>query len=302
MITEPQQRLVEHTPDGIVISEHDRIVFANPAVARLCGVSSEDELLGRLTFDLFAPEGNAFRRERIACAARRRARHPLRRAARQSRRRHLRRGGRARAPRRPVHRRRQLGQSSRSPCARITERKRAEAALRESEERLTLAFAGAQEGVWDWNLETGAVVYSPRWKQMLGYADDEIEPHVSAWERLLHPDDMARAQTGSTTASAAAAQSTYEGEFRLRHKDGHYVHVLSRGFPVRREPGGPGRAHRRHALRPHRATAGGRRTGAHGAAGAAGLRAGRRAAAHRARDARSVRRAADGAQPRHRLR
>ena len=58
----------------------------------------------------------------------------------------------------------------------ITERKRAEAALRESEERLTLAFAGAQEGVWDWNLETGAVVYSPRWKEMLGYADDEIEP------------------------------------------------------------------------------------------------------------------------------
>ena len=70
----------------------------------------------------------------------------------------------------------------------ITDRKRAEAALRESEERLTLAFAGAQEGVWDWNIETGAVVYSPRWKQMLGYSDAEIEPHVSAWERLVHPD------------------------------------------------------------------------------------------------------------------
>ena len=75
----------------------------------------------------------------------------------------------------------------------ISERKRAEALLRQSEERLTLAFAGAQEGVWDWNLETGAVVYSPRWKEMLGYADDEIEPHVSAWERLLHPDDKPRA-------------------------------------------------------------------------------------------------------------
>ena len=52
----------------------------------------------------------------------------------------------------------------------ITQRKRTETALRESEERLTLAFAGAQEGVWDWNLETGAVVYSSRWKEMLGYA------------------------------------------------------------------------------------------------------------------------------------
>ena len=47
----------------------------------------------------------------------------------------------------------------------ITERKRTELALRESQERLALAFEGAQEGVWDWNLETDAVVYSPRWKR-----------------------------------------------------------------------------------------------------------------------------------------
>jgi PAS domain S-box-containing protein len=119
----------------------------------------------------------------------------------------------------------------------ITERKRTESALRESEERLTLAFAGAQEGVWDWNLETGAVVYSSRWKQMLGYADDEIEPHVSAWERLVHPED--RTVPDRANASVASGQPTYEAEFRLRHKEGHYVHVLSRGFPVRREPGGP---------------------------------------------------------------
>ena len=119
----------------------------------------------------------------------------------------------------------------------LTERRLAEAALRESEERLTLAFAGAQEGVWDWNLETGAVLYSSQWKQMLGYADDEIEPHLSAWERLLHPDDMPRAQQASERV--ARGEQAYEGEFRLRHKDGRYIHVLSRGYPVRREPGGP---------------------------------------------------------------
>ena len=119
----------------------------------------------------------------------------------------------------------------------ITERKRTEAALRESQERLTLAFAGAREGVWDWNIETNAVVYSPRWKQMLGYAEDEIEPHISAWERLVHPDDRPRADEAND--SVARGEPTYEAEFRLRHKDGRYVHVLSRGFPVRREPGGP---------------------------------------------------------------
>ena len=72
---------------------------------------------------------------------------------------------------------------------------------------------------------------------MLGYADDEIEPHISAWERLVHPDD--RAPADRAHESVARGQPTYEAEFRLRHKDGHYVHVLSRGFPVRREPGGP---------------------------------------------------------------
>ena len=118
----------------------------------------------------------------------------------------------------------------------ITERKRTESDLRESEERLTLAFAGAQEGIWDWNLETDAVNYSSRWKQMLGYADDEIESHISAWERLVHPDDRALADQAHD--SVARGQPTYEAEFRLRHKDGHYVEILSRGFPVRREPGG----------------------------------------------------------------
>ena len=72
---------------------------------------------------------------------------------------------------------------------------------------------------------------------MLGYDEDEIEPHVRSWEKLLHPDDMVRAQ--ELHESVQRGEPTYEGEFRLRHKDGHYVHVLSRGFPMRREPGGP---------------------------------------------------------------
>ncbi len=237
MITEPQQRLVEHTPDGIVISEHDRIVFANPAAARLCGVSSEDELLGRLALDLFAPEGNAFRRERIASLL---AGEPVTPYEEQL----VKADGGICDVEVALAR---LDDSSKGADStpiiafnmrEISERKRADAMLRESEERLTLALAGAQEGVWDWNLVTGDVVYSRRWKQMLGYADDEIEPHVRAWERLLHPEDMVRAQQVNDSVVARGAQS-YEGEFRLRHKDGHYVQVLSRGYPVRREPGGP---------------------------------------------------------------
>ncbi|HZP47046.1 MAG TPA: PAS domain-containing protein [Vicinamibacterales bacterium] len=118
----------------------------------------------------------------------------------------------------------------------ITDRKRTETALRESEERLRLAFDGAQEGVWDWNLETNAVVYSTQWKQMLGYTDDEIEPHISAWERLVHPADRAIADAAADRVARGAP--TYEAEFRLRHKDGRYIEILSRAFPIRRGPDG----------------------------------------------------------------
>src|SRR5690606_14461423 len=109
---------------------------------------------------------------------------------------------------------------------------RAERALRESEERLTLAFAGAQEGVYDWNVETGAVYYSPRWSEMLGYRPDEIEPHVRTWERLLHPDDSERAL--GLIHDVMRGVQDYRMEFRLRHKEGHYVDILSRGYAVRR--------------------------------------------------------------------
>jgi PAS domain S-box-containing protein len=119
----------------------------------------------------------------------------------------------------------------------ITAKKRTEQALRESEERLQLAFAGAQEGIWDWDLESNAVVYSSRWKEMLGYDDDEIEPHIGAWERLVHPDD--RKAADEAHEGVTRGQPTYEAEFRLRHKNGRYVHVLSRGFPIRRDAGGP---------------------------------------------------------------
>jgi len=66
------------------------------------------------------------------------------------------------------------------------------AQLRESEQRLALALRASHEGVWDWNVETGAVWYSSRCKEMLGYQESEIEPHASVFEKLLHPDDRVR--------------------------------------------------------------------------------------------------------------
>jgi PAS domain S-box-containing protein len=112
------------------------------------------------------------------------------------------------------------------------------AALRRSEERFSLAMRGANDGLWDWDVRTGEVYYSPRWKAMLGYAEDEIEPIFGAWERLVHPDDKLPAMEG-VEAFLAGELGKFEIEFRMRHKDGHYVDVLSRAFGVHEAPGGP---------------------------------------------------------------
>jgi PAS domain S-box-containing protein len=222
------RRLVDNSPDGVLVSLHDRIEFANLAALRLCAMDTPEWIVGTPVLDLFTPPTR-----RAVADALERARLGEE-------------GVRADARLAFTGLEEVVVEIAISACTGgevqlvlrdVTARRRAEAQLRESEERLALAVAGAREGVWDLNLETGQVVYSPRWKQMLGFEDDEIEPNISAFQRLVHPEDRQRAETAQE--SVAGGKSTFEAEFRLRHKDGHYVPVLSRGYPVRRVPGGP---------------------------------------------------------------
>ncbi len=226
----PYRSLIEHSPDGIFVTRDSRVVFLNDAGTRLVGASSPDQVLGRPLIDFVHPEGHAAVRDCMERWAAGQTAHAVDAKI-------LRPDGSATDVEITGGAVKEAEEHDIQLIMRDTsERTRSEAALRESEERLTLAFAGAQEGVWDWNLETNAVVYSPRWKQMLGYADDEIEPNLSALERLLHPDDMARSQQ---VKESALRGQPYQWEFRLRHKRGHYIYVLSRGIPVRRSEAGP---------------------------------------------------------------
>ena len=110
-------------------------------------------------------------------------------------------------------------------------------ALYISEERFSLAMRGANDGLWDWNLETDEVYYSPRWKSMLGYGENELENDLNTWASLVHPDDRDIVLEKVQNYMAGRADS-FEVEMRMRHKDGHEVYVLSRAFLVTRESDG----------------------------------------------------------------
>jgi two-component system, cell cycle sensor histidine kinase and response regulator CckA len=113
--------------------------------------------------------------------------------------------------------------------------------LRASEERYALAIQGANDGIWDLNLITGEAYHSPRWKSILGYEDDEISGNISEWWSRIHPADYQRVME-SCKAYEEGRLTEFRVEHRLRHKDGSYRWVLSRGACLRDSDGKPYRA------------------------------------------------------------
>ena len=109
---------------------------------------------------------------------------------------------------------------------------------REATERFELAVAGSNDGVWDWNVVTNEVYYSPRLKEMVGYSDEEFGNDFAEFEEKLHPEDHDRVMQ-AVGDYLEGKIPTYEPEFRFRHKDGSYRWILARGTAVRNEEGAP---------------------------------------------------------------
>lgn len=120
----------------------------------------------------------------------------------------------------------------------ITERKLAEEAIRKAQEQYALAVDGSNDGLWDWNIETNEVYFSPRWKAMVGYSSDELMNGFADFEALLHPDDHGRV-LGVISEYLAGKIDDYNIEFRFQHKDGTYRWILARGKAMRRGDGTP---------------------------------------------------------------
>jgi PAS domain S-box-containing protein len=120
----------------------------------------------------------------------------------------------------------------------ITESKHAQDELHRSQERFALAVEGSNDGIWDWDLRRDEVYFSPRWKTMLGYEDHEIFNKSTEWSNRIHPAD-ADPVLKTLNAYLDGLLPNYEVVHRLRHKDGSYRWILSRGVAFRDADGKP---------------------------------------------------------------
>ncbi|MEH2332662.1 PAS domain S-box protein [Nostoc sp.] len=114
------------------------------------------------------------------------------------------------------------------------EHKQAEIALRESEERLQLALEASGDGLWDWNILTREVYYSPRYLEMLGYRFDELSQDFSTWERLVHPDDLPWVEK-ILAAHLKDSSAPYKFDYQLRTKSGECKWIANYGKVVMRD-------------------------------------------------------------------
>jgi PAS domain S-box-containing protein len=223
--------VMETMAEGLTVSDaSSRFEYVNPAFARLLGRRA-DELMGRMPDEFTAPAA----REHLL--AERAVRFNGQASTYQSQ--LVRRDGHcvdiaiSAVPR-------VVGGAvvgSIAVITDITERQANERRLQESEARLSRVFDGSNDGYWDWQIPSGHVFFSARWAAMLGYELQDLEPHVSSWERIVHPDDMPLVQA-ALERHLRGDTAFYESEHRVRHKDGRWVWVLDRGKVVERDAAG----------------------------------------------------------------
>lgn len=110
----------------------------------------------------------------------------------------------------------------------ITDSKNIAATLQKSEERLQLTLQGANLGTWDWNIETGQVVFNQRATEMLGFTLEEFKPNIKSWEELLHPDEIEWVKA-ELNAHLEGRTPIFQIEYRLKTKSGNWCWILDTG-------------------------------------------------------------------------
>ncbi len=227
--TEKYRSIVENTPEILIqLDNQFRIFYANPSWLQITGYT-EAETFGKTLNDFIAPE------DREACQDFWIVENIDNQSCRKEFRLHC-----ANGQYRWISMMMKFAPTSAdrsnfivtAAILDITDRKETEEALRRSEARYAILASSTTDGIWDWDLSTDQVYFSPRWKAMLGYSEDEIENNFSGWYQRVHPEDIKTAMT-EITACLENRQPVYENIHRLHHKDGSWRWILDRGIVLR---------------------------------------------------------------------
>jgi len=223
--------LVERMNDGlIVLDEEHRITYVNRTMSEMLGISA-DQILGRSPADFLDEKNRAVfaaqleRRMRGETAPyevewlTNRGSQPVTIVTPQ-----------------PIFN--QVGSycGSFAVLTDISERTKAEVLLRDNVERLRSILEATSGGVWDWNIISGAAVFSPKYSAMLGYEPEEFARHYDAWGVIVHPDDIERVKQAH--ADHFEKGQTFSVEFRMREKSGGWHWIHSRGILIERDAQG----------------------------------------------------------------
>ncbi|WP_406662482.1 PAS domain-containing protein [Methanolobus sp. ZRKC3] len=113
----------------------------------------------------------------------------------------------------------------------VSTRKEMEETLSKTQERVELALAGADLGMWDWNIETNELIYNNRWAEMLGYQAKKIKPHFDSWKKLIHQDEVEEVMS-EIKLHLNSEKEFFESEYRMKNIDGKWQWIQSRGKVV----------------------------------------------------------------------
>lgn len=119
----------------------------------------------------------------------------------------------------------------------LTDRRSSEKRIKENEERYSLVIKASNDGIWDWDLTTNYVYYSPKWKEMIGYEDDELENNLDTWLKTIHPEDLVTVQ--QLLKEHFETDKSFHHTSRFWHKDGSIRWIQVKGFALRDDKGQP---------------------------------------------------------------
>jgi len=224
--------LVEDSPNAILVHSDERIVFINAEAIRCLNGSDAGQFLGRSIFDFIPRDVHAEYRQRLSETQKRTGPSDMIEERR------LRLDGTemiAEAVSNPVE---YQGRPAAQVVFRdITSRKKIEAELKSSRERLSLVIQALNDGVWDFNPADSSINYfSPSWYTMLGYKPYEFSQSYETWRSLIHPEDVTA--TEQSVWNHVREGKSYEIEFRMRCRDGSYKWIFARGEAVERDAKG----------------------------------------------------------------